>query len=254
MVSIVGTGNVAWSLTKAFRSAGVQIDTILARNEAEGKALAELANADYLSMSEADKCPSKVILLCISDDALSEVNSSYDWPDQACLAHTSGPTSMKVLSFHGKCGVFYPLQSMNKEETPDFSEVPVLLEASSPACLILLSDLAKAITNDLRSMDSDARLALHVAAVWANNFVNHLNAEAIELAEKHKVPLDLLKPLIQKTAEIALQGNSAKSQTGPAIRGDKSTMQKHLNFLDERQAEIYKILSSSIQKSNETEL
>lgn len=254
MLSIVGTGNVAWSLAKAFHSKGVEIDYILARDESAGKVLADYISTRFLPLDQADKVTSKVVLLCISDDALSNVSGEYEWSDDTCIAHTSGPTSMKALSIHDKRGVFYPLQSMNKNENPDFKEVPILLEASSPACLILLSDLAKIISDDVRTMESEARLALHVAAVWANNFVNHLNAEAIGLAEKHKVPFDLLKPLIQKTAEIALHGNSAKSQTGPAIRGDESTMNKHLDFLDSRQSEIYRLLSSSIQKNNETEL
>lgn len=254
MVSIVGTGNVAWSLAKAFHRQGVRIDAILARNREEGSALASHLNAAFKPLEEASSTSTSILLFCVSDDALNSLISDYAWPSSALIAHTSGPTSIDVLSSHPSHGVFYPLQSMNKAEEPEFGEVPILIEANTAKGMELLQSLAAEISSDVRTMESNARLALHVAAVWANNFVNHLNAEALDLAKQHGVPTDLLQPLIQKTAEIALHGNSAKSQTGPAIRGDESTMEKHLKLLDDRQSEIYRLLSLSIQKNHETEL
>ncbi|NVK27756.1 MAG: DUF2520 domain-containing protein [Flavobacteriia bacterium] len=255
MVSIIGSGNAAWVLGSALKKAGVSVDYVAARNERDGHELAGILDAEFLTLSKLAQISSSVALLAVRDDAIVEVLQKFPLNKSVLVAHVSGPASIETLSSHtGPKGVFYPLQSMKKGMSTDFTTVPMLIEGSDENAVNLLSQLASDISEDVRELDSRQRLALHAAAVWANNFVNHINSETQRITEKFQLPYDLLVPLIKKTADLAVESQSKFHQTGPAMRHDSSTMEKHLSLMDEEQAMLYKVLSESIQRRNETEL
>ncbi len=255
MVSIVGSGNAAWSLGRAMVNANIPVEGIYARNETAGRELAGQVNTSWYGLDQLKNSTSQVILLCVNDESIAEVIEAQSLPASAVVAHVSGPTSISVLAKHtGGKGVLYPLQSMNKNEEPNFKEVPFLVEASDEVVREILETIANKLSDDVREMNSERRMALHVAAVWVNNFVNHINAHALDIVEKYDLPFDLLKPLMEKTADIALHQNSRISQTGPAIRRDEATIKKHQSLMTAEQASLYKLLSKSIQDRDEAEL
>jgi hypothetical protein len=91
------------------------------------------------------------------------------------------------------------------------------------------------------------RKALHVAAVFVCNFVNHLYKIGHTICKENKLSFDILKPLIKETAEKITHLTPTEAQTGPAKRNDTTTINTHLNFLtDENEKEIYKIITKSI--------
>ncbi len=255
MISIVGSGNAAWCLAHAFSKAGVLVDCIYARNPKAGKTLASLVQSNFAPLSDVANSTSKYTFLAVSDHALESVSERLGTSSRTIKLHVSGPAAMSSIQVDGEAvGVFYPLQTMRKGVENDFSKTPILIESSSSHIADSLRDLASKLSNDVRVMNSERRLALHTAAVWFNNFVNHINAEGNRILEKHQLPLELVSPLIEKTSKLALQGDSFEHQTGPAMRKDQLTIDKHLQLLDEPQKELYRTLTDSIQKRHEAEL
>jgi predicted short-subunit dehydrogenase-like oxidoreductase (DUF2520 family) len=146
--------------------------------------------------------------------------------------------------------VFYPLQTFSKEKPIDFKSVPVCLEAENENDLQILKQLAHSISNAVYEINSEQRKALHVAAVFVNNFVNYLYQMGNEICDANAIPFEILKPLIQETANKIATLSPKNAQTGPAKRNDLKTIAAHEEFLkDENQAAIYKLLTQSLQNN-----
>lgn len=145
-------------------------------------------------------------------------------------------------------GIFYPLQTMKKNSEVDFKNVPVLIEGNDEATVSKLEALAKTISQNVYKVDEEQRQWIHVAAVFANNFTNHLYSVSESLLLGHGLSFDILKPLIYRSIENLQQNSPSDIQTGPAARGDMQTIEKHLMLLgdDIRLQRIYEILSQSI--------
>jgi predicted short-subunit dehydrogenase-like oxidoreductase (DUF2520 family) len=143
-------------------------------------------------------------------------------------------------------GVFYLLQSFSKERKIDFSSVPICIEAETEKDLFLLETLAKSMSKNCYRIHSDQRKSLHVAAVFVNNFVNHLYHIGHEICEQNKVPFEILLPLILETANKITTLSPLEAQTGPAKRNDTKTIEKHIAMLNKNQQEIYTLVTKSI--------
>ncbi|PQJ78393.1 Rossmann-like and DUF2520 domain-containing protein [Polaribacter porphyrae] len=227
-VLVVGTGNVATHLYNAFFNIdNINVSQISSRN------LKNIPNTD-------------VTIIAVSDDAIAEVSSKINNP---FVVHTSGSISMKNLQNSTRKGVFYMLQTFTKEKKVDFKKVPFCLEAEHKDDLKILKKLAKTLGNSIYTIDSNQRKALHVAAVFVNNFTNHLYKIGHDICLTHNVPFKVLHPLIQETSNKIMSLPPIKAQTGPAIRNDTKTIKNHLTLLEEQQQKIYKILTKSIQDS-----
>jgi len=142
------------------------------------------------------------------------------------------------------------LQTFSKEKEMDFSTVPFCLEAENKEDYLLLEKIAKTIGRKIYSVNSEQRKALHIAAVFVNNFTNHLYTIGNDICEKHQVPFEILQPLIQETSEKIKTLSPKKAQTGPAIRNDKKTIKSHLELLSKEQQEIYKLITQAIKNGN----
>ena len=142
------------------------------------------------------------------------------------------------------------LQTFSKEKEIDFSTVPFCLEAENKEDYLLLEKIAKTIGRKIYSVNSEQRKALHIAAVFVNNFTNHLYTIGNDICEKHQVPFEILQPLIQETSEKIKTLSPKKAQTGPAIRNDKKTIKSHLELLSKEQQEIYKLITQAIKNGN----
>lgn len=228
-VLLVGKGNVASQLYNTFLS----IDNIV---------LSQISSRELKNIPKAD-----ITIIAVSDDAIAEVSSKIK---NSLVVHTSGACSINDLKNITNKGVFYMLQTFSKDKKVDFSEVPFCLEAENKKDEDQLKELAKLIGKKIYTVNSEQRKALHVAAVFVNNFTNYLYKIGNDICKEHQVPFDILLPLIKETASKIKTLSPEKAQTGPAIRNDKTTIKNHLDLLNKEQQKIYKIITKSIQNGN----
>jgi predicted short-subunit dehydrogenase-like oxidoreductase (DUF2520 family) len=246
-ITIIGSGNVAQHLIRAFaKSELIDIVQVFARKKENVSSLIEYSKivSDFEELKEAD-----LYIIAVSDKAIADVSKQLPFQNRI-VVHTSGAASLDVLDIKNRRGVFYPLQTFSKNKEVDFSMVPMCLEAENTFDFRVLEMVSKAISTTVFAINSDQRKALHVAAVFVNNFTNHLYQIGQEICEEHQVPFEVLKPLIQETAEKVNTLAPIDAQTGPAKRRDLTTIEAHLDYLtNENQKNIYKILTQSIQNN-----
>ena len=246
-IVLIGSGNVAHHLIEAFaKSKIVDVTQVFSRQKESVSPLfdSNKITDDYNNLAKAD-----LYIIAVSDDAIATVSSQLTFKNRL-VVHTSGSVSLDVLDKKNRKGSFYPLQTFSKKKAVDFSQIPICLESENDSDFELLDKVAQSISNTVFKINSEQRKALHVSAVFVNNFVNHLYQMGNEICEANKVPFQILKPLILETANKVMTLSPAAAQTGPAIRNDKQTIASHLDFLlDENQKNIYKILTQSIQNN-----
>ena len=250
-IAILGAGNLAWNLALALEDAGHEITEVYARDIHKAKEITERIYSatpkDDLDFSESR---AELFILAIKDDALSEVADQLILPEGSVLVHTSGAMPVEVISQSSASyvGVFYPLQSFTKGKKVDFEEVPFLLESEDEGSLQLLKKVAKSLSQFVYVLRAKDRQAVHVAAVFASNFTNHMLRIAEEILHRQGLDREMLKPLIIESISKSLQLGAKKAQTGPAIREDYETLESHHHFLgyNEQLAEIYRLISQDI--------
>lgn len=244
-VTLIGSGNVAQHLISAFLSAtGIEIVQVYSRNPTT--ILPELDSKKIISnltdLKEAD-----IYIIAVSDDAIAAVSEQLPFENRL-VVHTSGAAPLDSLHDKNRKGVFYPLQTFTKGKPVHFKVIPMCLETLDPEDYAILEKVATAISDNVHAITSHQRKALHVAAVFVNNFTNYLYQLGNDICIENHVPFDILKPLILETAEKLLTLSPKEAQTGPAKRNDVSTIEAHKSFLsNENQSTIYKILTQSIQ-------
>ena len=246
-IVLLGSGNVATHLKNVLlKKEEISIIQWYSRH------FNEITSNDGISLTGklANIKQADLYLLAVSDDAIPALSSQL--PEGSFAAHTAGSVSIEALKNKGSKGIFYPLQSFSKKRTANFSEIPICLEADTPEGLSLLKALGNVMHAPLHFIDSEQRLALHTAAVFANNFTNHLYRVAEDICLKNKVSFNLLKPLILETANKINVLSPLEAQTGPAKRNDKTSFKKHLDFLDSKaHQELYATLTKAIQQNDE---
>jgi predicted short-subunit dehydrogenase-like oxidoreductase (DUF2520 family) len=248
-VIIIGSGNVAQHLIAAFQNSqnlGTEIDLVqvFSRQIERVTHLLDLNKItnDLDALAEAD-----LYIIAVSDDAIANVSSQLPFKNRL-VVHTSGSVSLNALDDNNRKGVFYPLQTFTKNKAVDFKTIPICLESENATDFQLLDKVAKSISEKVFAINSEQRKALHVAAVFVNNFTNHLYQIGNEICQEHKVPFEILKPLILETAQKIMVLSPEDAQTGPAKRNDTATIEAHEAFLlNENHLKIYKTLTQSIQ-------
>ena len=241
-VILLGSGNVATHLFQAFSKAnGIEVVQVFSRTIS--KDFPEtLQTSDFSKITEAD-----VYIICVSDSAISSVSSQLSFENRL-VVHTSGSTDINVLDSKNRKGVFYPLQTFTKNKSVDFSQIPICIETEVLTDFEIIEKLAKSVSNSVYLINGNQRKTLHVSAVFVCNFTNHLYTIGNTICEENNIPFEILQPLIEETAKKIKSLSPSEAQTGPAIRNDKKTIEKHIDFLtNENQKEIYKILTKSIQ-------
>ena len=225
-IVIIGTGNVAYHLHKRF-------------SQEESISCTQISSRNIKTVPPAD-----IAIIAVSDDAIVEVSKKVDIP---LVAHTSGAQEIGILKNSNRKAVFYPLQSFTKSKNVDFKEVPICLEANAEEDYQILENLAKTISNRVYRISSKQREMVHVAAVFANNFTNHMLKLSKHICDVNEIPFEVLQPLIQETFEKSKSLGPEQSQTGPAIRKDSKTIEKHVFLLPKNLKKIYRVLTDSIQ-------
>ncbi len=243
---MIGAGNVATHLSKALFTGGVEIASVYSRDFIHARALSHQFGSRAVDDLNAIDPAVHLNIVTIKDDAIALVAAelSKDIP----VVHTSGSASMHVFKGYREYGVLYPLQTFSKQRALDIQAIPFLIEANSIEFEKRLINFCQKYLSEIAiKADSAKRREIHLAAVFACNFTTQLLQESDLLLKQAGLDISLLHPLIKETMEKTLELGPAIAMTGPARRGDKATIEKHLNQLkDEDLKTIYRILSDRI--------
>ena len=236
----------------AFYKAGVPIRQICSRSSKHSIWLSKEVAATYTNDIAGILDDADFYLFCVPDQKIQDIKDAWQHPHKL-IAHTAGTTSIDILkSFSDRYGVFYPLQTFSKDHDLSFRNLPVCIEANNNNDLILIQNLAKKLTANVRILNSAQRKVVHLSAVIASNFSNYMYVAAQEILKEEGLDFDLIHPLIMETARKAGRIGPEAAQTGPAIRNDEKTIETHLMMLQkhpEYQA-FYKIITQSIISKN----
>lgn len=250
-IVIIGSGNVAAVLGRKLQAAGHKIVQVVSRNASAASELAyewDTESANYMSLLNRN---ADVYIIAVSDNAIEEIAADLKLPDKV-VAHTAGSVSKDILkNVTNHYGVFYPLQSIRKEVS-HLPDIPVFYEGSDEKAITVLKKLAESISyKQPVAAGSEDRMKLHVAAVVVNNFTNHLYALAEQYCKKERIDFRQLLPLIEETVDRLKTNSAADTLTGPAIRSDQPTIQKHLEILKDHPhlQKIYQVMTESIQQA-----
>ncbi len=250
-VTFIGSGNLAWHLAPALDNTEYGVREVYSRNPNHATELvAKLYEAEVKDSLDFSESKSGIFIIATSDDAIESVIHRIVLPDDAVLVHTSGSQALSILkgTTTENIGVFYPLQTFSKKKKVEFTEVPLFIESENKSTERDLLAMAKTISNKVRKISSDERTALHIAAVFASNFTNHMLTISRQIMKQNKLDYDWLKPLIAETITKSLDIGPEFAQTGPARRGDLEILDRQFDFLkdDEPIGEIYKLISQHI--------
>ncbi len=250
MISVVllGAGNVAIHLYKAFNSAeNIVVNQWYNRSL---KPLQPFKNNVEITNDLSQLKNADIYIIAVSDDAISQLSSQLLFENKL-VVHTSGSKSLHNLDKKHQRGVFYPLQTFSKNTELNFETVPFCIEIEHKRNLNILKELVSSIGSKCYKLNSQQRTALHLAAVFVNNFTNQLYRIGHEIAESESVDFNILKPLIKETANKIDNLSPYLAQTGPAKRNDKKTLKKHLKALNKDiHKEIYELMTESIQQTH----
>jgi len=250
MISVVllGAGNVASHLYKAFREAeGIKVSQWYNRTI---KPINDYGNEVKITDTISELLEADAYIIAVSDDAIGPLSKTLPFENRLVL-HTSGSTSAYDIDKKNRRGVFWPLQTFSKSTPVDFSTIPICLETLVKKDYAFVKTLARTITHKTHRINSDQRQALHLAAVFVNNFTNQLYRVAHEITESKGAEFNILKPLIQETANKVQELSPYLAQTGPALRNDKKTIKRQLKQLEkEEHKAIYELLTQSIKNTH----
>ncbi len=252
---LVGAGNVAMALGPALQQAGYPIRQVYSRSEASAGTLAGELNVPFTVSPQEIVDDADGYVFSLKDDALVSVLSRMRRPKHGIYIHTAGSLPADVFEpYVSRYGVLYPLQTFSKGRAVSFSEVPLFVEAGTPDDEQLLLQLARSLSRNVRLLAGEKRRYLHLAAVFACNFTNHMYTLASDVLTEQSLEFDWLLPLIRETARKVETLSPAEAQTGPAVRYDESVMDKHLQLLtDENRRDVYRLISRSIHLHSENE-
>jgi len=251
----IGSGNVATHLAQGFQQRKDTILQIYSPTLANARALANVFKSSFTSDLAEINPDADLYIIAVSDTAIAAVVAALPADLKGIVLHTSGATELQVLHKFAYHGVIYPPQSLSKTIATDLAQIPFCVEGSDPNSTAFLLQTMRSIAPASRACDSTQRLALHTASVMANNFSNALYQMAYDLLQAHQLPFDLIKPLILETAQKVQKNIPRSVQTGPAVRNDQSTIEKHLEFIKENAewTKIYQLLTNEIIKNNSLE-
>jgi predicted short-subunit dehydrogenase-like oxidoreductase (DUF2520 family) len=230
-VTIIGTGNIATHFAKLFYSHNICVVEIVGRNKIDTIAIAKLANAtpvfeiENMGIQTAD-----IYIIAVADKAIETIANSVQLHDKV-VVHTAASVSINVLlKSSNKYGVLYPIQSIRKDMNLQ-TNIPFLIDANNEDTKNKLANLAAKISKKISFGGDDERLKLHVAAVFVCNFVNYLYLQASNFCNDNQIEFSLLQPLIEETATRLNTFLPKEVFTGPAVRKDLITIEKHLEVL-----------------------
>jgi predicted short-subunit dehydrogenase-like oxidoreductase (DUF2520 family) len=249
-ISFAGAGRVAGALCREMYHAGHNIGLIVSVSEKSGGSLADSCEAEW-SVDLRYPDLTDIIIVAVPDHMLAGVLQKIDCSSGTLVAHTAGSIGLDVFPEKIKRkGILYPLQTFSVERKVVFRDLPFFLESSDESSMVILENLSRSLGGKIYFADTEHRRLLHLAAIFVCNFTNHMLTAGKEVALRAGFPFEVLHPLIKETFSKALETGPENSQTGPAVRNDRNTIEKHLELLS-FSPELYRIyseLTSSIIK------
>lgn len=256
-IAFIGAGNVATHLAQAFAGKGFNIRQVFSRTEASARELADKLACPYTDSLEQLTPDADLYVVSIKDSALEAVIPQITCRNpQALFVHTAGSMPADIWRNHAaRYGVIYPMQTFSKQREVDFVNIPVFIEANTPADTDRLMRLMKHLSQRVYQASSEQRRYLHIAAVFACNFTNHMYAVCEHLLKAHGLPFTAMLPLIDETARKVHVLSPTEAQTGPACRYDTNVIDRHLQMLsgEPELAKIYELISRNIHLYNTTQ-
>lgn len=250
-VVMIGAGNLACNLGVALKRAGHEIVWVYSRTGTSAKYLADLVQCLFTTDITQLPTDADLYVYALKDDVLPDIVKQVIAP-QAIHVHTAGSVPMAVLAANKvRYGVLYPLQTFSKQRLADFHSIPLFVEASDAVTLDVLLSVARQLSRRVYEADTCQRKQLHLAAVFACNFVNCMYSNAERIVQRAGIPFDVLLPLIDETAAKVHYLTPAEAQTGPAVRCDRTVMDRHVADLEDgMQRNVYRLLSEDIYVYN----
>lgn len=243
-LSIVGLGNVGSHLFDALVQESIHVSHVVSRSKPSERVLVKSNWIQNLKELPSDE----LVIICVPDDLIASVISEI--PEGCPIAYTSGSVTLSNLPERDQLGVFYPLQTFTKDNPVNMFEVPFFIEARSTDFASKLFDLAWVISRNVNYASSDERKKMHLAAVFINNFTNHLAYISKQYMDSEDLDFNHLKPLLKETARKLESQDPFIIQTGPARRNDQKIIQEHIEALENpTQKEIYRLISKSIHQT-----
>jgi predicted short-subunit dehydrogenase-like oxidoreductase (DUF2520 family) len=243
-VAIIGSGNVSWHYTQKLLEHSSTFKITIHHRSRLDAVWSQLETFQPTASSKIDE-HTDVVIIAVSDHSLPEVVNQYEIPQSASVVHTAGSISLNAINtFHNR-GVIYPLQTLKKGYKVE--NIPLLFESSSEKAKNSIDQLAQKIGTTSSYANSDQRKHIHLAAVFASNFINHQLAIVERLTKEMSLDLELFKPLVKETIRKAFDMGAVNAQTGPALRKDNNTLDAHMALLsDNYEREVYRLLSQGI--------
>jgi len=252
-ILIIGAGKVGTSLAILLDKAGYTIEGIVSGTQESASRLGKLMGCSFSTDLLTDLNVDFVIV-SVPDHLLKEVLgelTSYD--SSTTVIHTAGSYSIEMFPGNTsyRKGIIYPLQTFTHDRRAYLDDIPLFIEADSDETLGLIHNLASDISDQVVHIEYDQRQKLHLAAVFVCNFVNHMYFAGEKILEDTGIRFGVLEPLIRETFLKAIELGPEQSQTGPAIRNDKITLEKHLKLLSFSPEfwKIYSEITDSIMKN-----
>ena len=247
-IVILGSGNVAFHLAKAFNEKKIAVSQIFGRNE---NALKDISEKFSIPFSTHDLAIADLYLIAVNDDSVADISKKIT-KENALVAHTSGSLPKEILQGNYRKASFYPLQTFSKSKELNYGEIPFFIEAENNDDLAILKNLASEISENVMISDYEKRKYIHLTAVFACNFVNHLFARAKEISDAQNIPFNYFLPLIDETVQKIHEIDPKSAQTGPAVRNDDRVLRLHEDLItNEEHRKIYKTMNDSIKKMYE---
>ena len=243
-IALIGTGNVGFHIGNQLIALGIPIECFYTRNPTHQLELCERWSTK--NCTEISSIQSDLVIVCVNDDAVKSVIDQI--PLNCNVVFTAGSVELSSI-MRENCGVLYPLQSFNRSKKIDFSTVPFLIEGTSVEFTEKIVAFAQLLSPKVTVASSKERGMYHLAAVWINNFTNHMIYTAKNISDENQLNWDYLMPLLHETVAKISTLSPYDAQTGPAKRNDEKIIQKHLDLQEGLQQEIYLLISKSIQQT-----
>lgn len=248
-ITVIGAGRVGSAIAKALFNSNYTIQSIISLSKEDAKNLASATNADHSNLYRISE-DTDIIIIAVPDSNISSVADQLDISGDTIVVHTAGSVGFDIFpenATYGK-GVLYPLQTFTKSREFDFRDIPIFIEGDNDKTLSIIREVAESLSERVMVVGLEKRRRMHLAAVFVSNFVNYLLSTGYELASKAELDFHLLEPLVQETIDKAFEIGPLISQTGPAVRNDSGTIEKHRDLLSYHPEliKIYDLLTDSI--------
>lgn len=247
-VILIGAGNVATHLGLLLKRKGHKIVQVYSRSVQSSSRLAGILRCEYTTRTSGIIQDADIYIVALRDEVIKPFLKNISFNPEL-IVHTSGSLGLHIFPGNMEnSGVLYPVQTFSKQNKISPLQIPFCIEGINPKSLKRINKLAHSLSTKVIQLNSEDRMHVHMAAVFSNNFTNYLFMISEKILRKRKISFDMLRPLIEETTLKLMRHSPEEMQTGPARRGDKSVIQKHINMLDKEQRKIYRLFSKMIEK------